>query len=91
MPYSVDNERFVQSAKLTDDQKLEVRKRYNVPADRPSVLYAAKFTQRKRPVDLLEAARRLRMETDCPIYLVMAGSGELEQELRAVLRRTCTR
>ena len=69
VPYSVDNERFVQSARLTADQKLEVRKRYNVPADRPSVLYAAKFTQRKRPGDLLNAARRLRMETDCPICL----------------------
>ena len=82
VPYSVDNDRFVQSANLTDDQKTEVRKRYNVPADRPSVLYAAKFTRRKRPGDLLDAARRLRSETDRPFTVVMAGSGELEQELR---------
>ena len=47
------------------------------------MLYAAKFTPRKRPGDLLNAARRLRMETDRPFTLVMAGSGELEQELRA--------
>jgi len=83
VPYSIDNDRFVQSAKLTADQKLEVRKRYNVPSDRPSVLYAAKFTRRKRPVDLLNAARRLRMETDCRFVLVMAGWGELEPELRS--------
>ena len=82
VPYSVDNDRFVQSANLTDDQKAEVRKRYNVPTDRPSVLYAAKFTRRKRPGDLLEAARRLKSETDRPFTVVMAGSGELEQELR---------
>ena len=83
VPYSVDNDRFVEAVKLTRDQKAEVRRRYNVPTDRPSVLFAAKFIRRKRPSDLLEAARRLRMETDRPFTVVMAGSGELEQELRS--------
>jgi glycosyltransferase involved in cell wall biosynthesis len=83
VPYSVDNDRFVHSANLTADQKREVRKRYNVPADRPSVLYAAKFTQRKRPLDLLDAVRRLRTDTDVRFTLALAGSGELEEELRA--------
>jgi glycosyltransferase involved in cell wall biosynthesis len=73
----------LQSVNLTNDQKAEVRKRYNVPADRPAVLYAAKFTRRKRPDDLLEAARQLKMETVRPFSVVMAGSGELEQELHA--------
>jgi glycosyltransferase involved in cell wall biosynthesis len=49
VPYSVDNDRFVQSASLTAEQRAEVRKRYNVPTDRPCVPYAAKFTLRKRP------------------------------------------
>jgi glycosyltransferase involved in cell wall biosynthesis len=83
LPYSVDNDRFVQSANLTDEQRAEVRKRYNVPTDRPSVLYAAKFAQRKRPFDLLEAARRLRGKMHRPFTVVMAGSGELEAKLRA--------
>jgi glycosyltransferase involved in cell wall biosynthesis len=83
VPYSVDNDRFVQSAKLTDAQRAETRKRYKVPLKRPAVLYAAKFTRRKRPGDLLEAARRLKVETNHPFTLIMAGSGELDQELRA--------
>jgi glycosyltransferase involved in cell wall biosynthesis len=82
VPYSVDNTRFVQSVNLTNDQRAEVRKRYSVPADRPSVLFAAKFTRQKRAGDLLEAARRLNLETDRPFTVVMAGSGELEEELR---------
>jgi glycosyltransferase involved in cell wall biosynthesis len=82
VPYSVDNDRFVRSANLTDDQWAEVRRRYNVPVDRVSVLYAAKFTQRKRPGDLLRAVRRLKSQMDHPFAVVMAGSGELEQELR---------
>jgi glycosyltransferase involved in cell wall biosynthesis len=83
IPYAVDNERFIQAANLTDVEKAEVRKRYNLPLDRPAVLYAAKFTRRKRPDDLLEAARRLKVETDRAYTLVMAGSGELERQLRA--------
>src|SRR5262245_56754276 len=82
VPYCVDNDRFVQSANLARDQKTDVRKRYKVPTDRPTVLYAAKFARRKRPGDLLDAVRRLKSETDRPFTLVMAGSGELEQELR---------
>jgi glycosyltransferase involved in cell wall biosynthesis len=46
------------------------------------VLYAAKFTERKRPRDLLEAARRLKTMSDRPFTVIMAGSGELELELR---------
>jgi glycosyltransferase involved in cell wall biosynthesis len=83
LPYSVDNDRFMQFANLTDEQRAEVRKRYNVPTDRPSLLYAAKFIQRKGPFDLLEAARRLKVKMDCPFTVVMAGSGELEDRLRA--------
>lgn len=82
VPYSVDNDRFVQSAKLSADEKAQVRRRYNVPEDRPAVLYAAKFTGRKRPADVLEAARRLKSQTARPYTLIMAGSGELERELR---------
>jgi len=82
VPYSVDNDRFVQATKLTDDQRTTVRQRYNIPADRPVVLFAAKFTRRKRPGDVLEAARWLNSEIKRPLTVVMAGSGELEQELR---------
>jgi glycosyltransferase involved in cell wall biosynthesis len=84
LPYSVDNDRFVKSANLTDEKRAEVRKWYKIPVDRPSVLFVAKLTRQKRPGDLLEAARRLKMETNRPFTVVIAGSGELEQELRTI-------
>ena len=83
VPYCVDNDRFMRSAILTNDQKTKIRKQYNVPVDRPLVLYAAKFTPGKRPGDLLQAAQRLKTESNLPFAVVMAGCGELEQELRA--------
>src|SRR5262249_30791842 len=82
VPYSVDNDRFMQSVDLADEQKAEIRKRYNVPAVQPCVLYAAKFSARKRPGDLLAACRRVLSMTDAPFTVIMPGSGELEHELR---------
>jgi glycosyltransferase involved in cell wall biosynthesis len=83
VPYTVDNDRFTRAANLTEAQRAEVRRHYQVPANRPVVLYAAKFVRRKRPGDVLEAARRLKTETSHAFAVVMAGSGELEQELRS--------
>lgn len=83
VPYAVDNDRFMRAANLTEAQRAEVRRRYHMPVDRPAVLYAAKFTRRKRPGDVLEATRRLKTETSHAFTVVMAGSGELEQELRS--------
>ena len=76
VPYSVDNDRFVQSTKLSDKQRVEVRNRYNIPADRAAVLYAAKFTPRKRPGDLLKAARQLKSDNRLPVY---GGDGRLRR------------
>lgn len=86
VPYSVDNDRFMKAAKLDAAQKENVRKRYNAPADRPCVLYAAKFISRKRPLDLLKAVRQLQSQTQTPFSVIMAGSGELESELRGYCR-----
>ena len=82
VPYSVDNDRFVKAASLNQQRRAGVRRRYDIPPDQPAILYAAKFTPRKRPLDLLEAAQRLMTDTEQPFTVVMAGSGELEQELR---------
>jgi glycosyltransferase involved in cell wall biosynthesis len=82
-PYCVDNDRFITSANLSNDEKRRIRKQYNLPLDRPIVLYAAKFIGGKRPADLLEAVRRLKTERNLAFTVVMAGSGQLEQALRA--------
>jgi glycosyltransferase involved in cell wall biosynthesis len=82
VPYAVDNDRFTTAAKLGIDEKMAVRRRYSVPPGQPLVLYAAKFTRVKRPNDVLAAAHLLRKESVRPFTVVMAGSGELENELR---------
>jgi glycosyltransferase involved in cell wall biosynthesis len=83
VPYSVDNARFIKLSSLTSDKRREVRKQYDLPLDRPCILYAAKFSRRKRPLDLLNAARRLQTQTRYPFTIVMVGSGDLEADLRS--------
>lgn len=83
VPYTVDNERFTADSRLTAKQRTEWRRRFGIPEDRPAILYAAKFTRRKHPENVLVAAARVRARTERPFTIVMCGSGELEPELRA--------
>lgn len=83
VPYAVDNARFIEESRLSASERKKWRRRFGIPGDRPAILYAAKFTQRKRPTDLLVAAHRASSQTDAPFTVVMCGSGELEPDLRA--------
>jgi glycosyltransferase involved in cell wall biosynthesis len=81
VPYTVDNDRFMRGA-LSVGKTAEIRDRYHIPHDHTLVLYAAKLVARKRPCDLLEAARRVSKTVANPFTIMMVGSGELEQKLR---------
>jgi glycosyltransferase involved in cell wall biosynthesis len=83
-PYSVDNDRFMRESRLTAEQRRQVRERFGIAVGVPAILFAAKFTRRKRPLDLIEAIARLRPMTSRAFTVAMVGSGELEGELRAL-------
>jgi glycosyltransferase involved in cell wall biosynthesis len=74
---------------LTECERVGVRNQYGVPADRPLIIFAAKFLHRKRPLDLLEAVVRLRRKTISPFSVGMVGSGELEREMRNFCAEHC--
>ncbi|HEY3797721.1 MAG TPA: glycosyltransferase family 4 protein [Caulobacteraceae bacterium] len=80
-PYTVDNTRFSQAARLSADERRQGRAALGVDDDRPIVLFAAKFTPRKRPDDLIRAAALLRQGGE-HFHLAMVGSGEMEAQLR---------
>lgn len=82
VPYTVDNQRFIDDARLDADQRREVRAKLGVPQDQPVVLYASKFMARKHPDDVVEAIARLRGE-GITATLLFVGTGELETRLRA--------
>ena len=84
MPYAVDNARFSTGAEMTEDERTAVRRQWGIDDGAPIVLYAAKFQRRKRPEDLIHAANRLQ-QMNIAFHLVLAGSGEMEQELRLLV------
>jgi len=80
MPYTVDNARFTEGSRLSDEQRKKVRAELGAANADPIVLYAAKLQARKRPGDLLRAAHRLR-NRGIQFHVAMVGSGEMAAEL----------
>jgi len=84
VPYAVDNHRFKKSAMHLGTQNEDLRRELKLPLDKKIVLFAAKYIQKKRPLDLMEAFRRLPQDDLC---LVMVGDGELRTEMTAFIDR----
>jgi glycosyltransferase involved in cell wall biosynthesis len=80
MPYTVDNARFTEGSRLSEQQLKRIRAELGVVDDDPIVLYAAKLQARKHPDDLLRAARLLK-DRGINFHVVVVGSGEMRTEL----------
>src|SRR5205823_12757085 len=81
-PHAVDNDRF----QLTDGVSNEARRwrrDLDIPPDHLIVLFAGKFEEKKRPLDLLKAFSSLNHEK---AYLLFVGAGVLEAEIREQAR-----
>jgi glycosyltransferase involved in cell wall biosynthesis len=83
VPYSVDNERFMKASSLSPEERAAYRERLGVRDARPILLYASKLMRRKHPDDLLRAAGILANKK-LEHHVVVAGSGEMEAELRSL-------
>lgn len=85
VPYTVDNDRFGAAAARERSRGRPLRVELRIAAETPVVLFAARLTPRKRPLDLLRAYAALR-EQGIEAALLVAGSGEEETRLRAYAR-----
>lgn len=83
VPHFVDNTWFRERAAEADGQDLRAELRLD--ADTAILLFVGKFIPKKRPADVIRAARRLQ-EQGRSVQVVLVGSGELEDELRASAR-----
>ena len=84
VPYSVDNQRFIEEVKESVDTREFTREDLGIPSGMPIILFASKFTERKNPADLITAASILR-DRGYIFCLLMVGSGELEDQLRTMV------
>jgi len=84
-PYCVDNARFAAAARELAPQRDELRRRWNIAPEAFCVLFCGKLISKKRPLDLLAAARLTPRLAGRPVHLLFAGDGELAKELRTGL------
>jgi len=78
-PYSVDNDFFLARARSLARGKIALREREGILPNLPVILFCGKFSDVKRPLDLLEAFQHLR---DTPeASLVFVGDGRLRSEM----------
>lgn len=84
VPFTVDNERFIAAARLSDQERRDLLQSLGADIDKPVVLYASKFQRRKHPDDLLKAVARLQ-ERGVQCSVLMVGSGEMQTELQQLV------
>ncbi|QJE99153.1 glycosyltransferase family 4 protein [Luteolibacter luteus] len=85
VPHCVDNDRFQSGAEDAHRAAAEWKKELGIPDGAPVVLFAGKFEEKKRPLDLLNAFLRLEpsdSSATAPV-LLFVGNGNLESSLRA--------
>lgn len=71
-PHAIDNNRFM-------EERADMRSLLNIPGEGIVFLFAGKLEDKKAPLHLLESFRELDQER---AYLVIAGNGKLEMELK---------
>jgi glycosyltransferase involved in cell wall biosynthesis len=82
-PYCVDNARFASQADELKSQRMDIRRSWKIPDEAFCVLFAGKFIEKKRPLDLVNALKDSRLAAQGrPLHALFVGSGELGNVLR---------
>ncbi len=84
-PYCVDNNRFAAAAAEQRSRRAELRARWGIAPGAHVVLFCGKLIAKKRPLDLVAAARLAPVLAGRPVHLLLAGDGELAPALREAL------
>ena len=85
VPYAVDTERLVSRRNVqieASKRKQYLRRRFDIPEEwGPVILSVGRMIDKKQPLLLLEAFRRVRTARPCCLLLI--GSGHLDEAIRA--------
>jgi len=83
-PYCVDNADLARTADALRPERPRLREAFGIPPDAFCVAFVGKLLSRKRPFDLVDAARALNFRGQGrPLHLLFVGDGELKAQLQA--------
>ena len=78
-PHAVDNQRFFSQTELAVREAHLWKQELGIPENHAVILFAGKFSWKKRPLDLLSAFVQAKLPQ---VSLLFVGSGELEDRLK---------
>lgn len=82
-PYTIDNARFKAESNRLKTSVPHIKDRMGLPAVSKVILFAAKYIEKKMPLDLLKAFKKMAAE-HC--WLIMVGEGKLRSEMEEFIR-----
>lgn len=77
-----DSKRF--NGSVPPDEERQLIEEYDLPTDRPLVVFSGRLIIQKRPMDFLELVRR-RLQAGDEVFFVMIGEGELSDAVDAFI------
>lgn len=80
-PHSVDNQRFYTQSEVSKVQAVAWKAELGIPNNHRVVLFAGKFSEKKRPIDLLNAFLAAQLSN---VSLLFVGTGPLAAKLKAI-------
>jgi glycosyltransferase involved in cell wall biosynthesis len=86
-PYCVEEKRFASAAAIASPRRDAIRRKWQIEAAATAFLFAGKFVEKKRPMDILRAVAGLCQEgRGARIHVLMAGDGPLRQRCEEMTR-----
>ncbi|MBE9031026.1 glycosyltransferase family 4 protein [filamentous cyanobacterium LEGE 11480] len=79
-PHAIENQRFMDNAAQANVEAVAWKQALGIPAQHRVVLFAGKFIEKKRPLDLLQAFVQANLPNTS---LLFVGAGQLEADLRS--------
>ncbi len=83
-PHAIDNDRFTINNQVATQAKLW-KEELGIPLKNKVILFAGKFENKKRPLDLLQAFIDANLEN---VSLLMVGAGNLKLEIDDFIKKT---
>ncbi|HEY9875779.1 MAG TPA: glycosyltransferase family 4 protein [Candidatus Obscuribacterales bacterium] len=80
-PHAVDNQRFFAESKSATREAAVWKQELGIPENHSVILFAGKFENKKRPLDLLKAFLQANLSQ---VTLLFVGAGSLENEMRSL-------
>lgn len=86
LPHAVDVDWFEGQARSLASQRTELRRRWGLEKEAAVYLFAAKFTEKKRPFDFLSAVQLAGSRSGARVMGLMVGDGPLRDKCEARAR-----